>query len=67
MLDINTIIGYTHSLGVKMMNVFKNDVELAEFLEILADLSLEAETFEVALAALRLQTELKNLYGDNFL
>ena len=50
-----------------MMNVFKNDVELAEFLEILADLSLEAETFEVALAALRLQTELKNLYGDNFL
>ena len=50
-----------------MTEVFKNDVKLAEFLDILATLSLEAETFEVALAALRLQTELKSLYGENFL
>lgn len=49
------------------MNVFESDAELSDFLDILADLTLEAETFEVALAALKLQTELKNLYGDNFL
>lgn len=50
-----------------MTEVFKNDAELSDFLDILATLSLEAETFEVALAALRLQTELKSLYGENFL
>lgn len=43
------------------------DVELAELLEILADLSLNAETFEIARAALRLQTELLNEYGNNLL
>lgn len=50
-----------------MTEVFKNDAELSEFLEKLAILSLEGENFEVCLAALRLQTELKALYGSNFL
>lgn len=44
-----------------------NDVELSELLEFLADLSLNGETFEIARAALRLQTELLNEYGDNLL
>jgi hypothetical protein len=43
--------------------VFVTDSELAEFLKKLGDLSLEADTFEVALAALRLQTLLKTAYG----
>ncbi len=44
-----------------------DDVKLRELLEILADLSLNGETFEIALAALRLQTELVNAYGNNLL
>jgi hypothetical protein len=40
-----------------------NDVILNELLEVLADLTLEGPNFEVALAALRLQTELINFYG----
>lgn len=43
--------------------VFVTDSELAEFLNKLADLSLNADTFEVALAALKLQTLLKTAYG----
>jgi hypothetical protein len=39
-------------------------VKFHELLEILADLSLNGETFEIAHAALRLQTELVNTYGD---
>ena len=49
------------------MPLFKNDSELAEFLDFLADLSLNGETFEVCLSALKLQTALKELYGENFL
>jgi hypothetical protein len=41
-----------------------NDVVLAELLDILAELTLEGPNFEVALAALRLQTELKKAYGE---
>ena len=40
-----------------------NDVVLAELLEVLADLTIDGPTFEVASAALRLQTELINFYG----
>jgi hypothetical protein len=43
------------------------DSELSEFLDKLADLSLEGETFEICLYALKLQTALKEIYGDNFL
>ena len=43
------------------------DVELSELLDFLADLSLNAETFEIARAALRLQTRLLKEYGDNLL
>lgn len=43
--------------------MFKSDVELAEFLDFLADLSLNGENFEVCLAALRLQVALKDLYN----
>lgn len=43
------------------------DSELAEFLEKLGDLSVEGETFEICLSALKLQTALKEVYGDNFL
>jgi len=44
-----------------------NDVQLHDFLEILIDLSLEGETFEICIAALKLQTALLSVYGDNFL
>lgn len=44
-----------------------SDVELSELLDFLADLSLNAEDFEVAKSALKLQTLLLNAYGDNFL
>lgn len=37
-------------------------IELSELLEFLADLSLNAPTFEVASAALRLQTSLADFY-----
>ena len=43
------------------------DVKLNELLETLAELSLEGESFEIALAALKLQTLLKAHYGDNLL
>ena len=43
------------------------DVELSELLEFLADLSLNAETFEIVRAALRLQTRLLKEYGNNLL
>jgi len=39
-----------------------DEVKLKELLEILADLSLEGETFGICLAALRLQTELTQFY-----
>lgn len=42
--------------------MFENDVKLNEFLEKLADLSLNGENFEIALAALKLQTALKEFY-----
>lgn len=44
--------------------MFENDLAYAEFYNTLVSLSLEAENFEIALAALRLQTELKALYGE---
>lgn len=44
-----------------------DDVKLAELLEILGELSVEGETFEVCLYALKLQVELKRLYGNNLL
>jgi hypothetical protein len=37
-------------------------IELSELLEWLADLSLDAPDFETALAALKLQSALKNYY-----
>ena len=43
------------------------DSELAEFLDKLAELSVEGETFEIALHALKLQTALKKVYGENLL
>lgn len=42
--------------------MFKNDVVLNEFLEFLGDLSIEGETFEICLAALKLQSALKEIY-----
>jgi hypothetical protein len=42
--------------------MFKDDVALGEFLEFLGDLSLEGETFEICLAALKLQSALKEIY-----
>lgn len=48
------------------MPVFNSDVELVEFLNFLGDLSIDGETFEICLAALKLQTALKQAYG-NFL
>ena len=43
------------------------DAELIELLAFLADLSLNAETFEIARDALRLQTRLLKEYGNNLL
>lgn len=48
------------------MPVFKNDLEFNEFLEFLADLSVYGETFEIALSALKLQTALKEFYGNPY-
>lgn len=45
------------------MPVFKDDIEYKSFIEFLADLSLDGETFEIALAALKLQTALTEYYG----
>jgi hypothetical protein len=42
--------------------MFENDVVLGEFLEFLGDLSIEGETFEICLAALKLQSALKEIY-----
>lgn len=44
-----------------------DDVKLAELLETLADLSVEGETPEIALLALKLQVALTEVYGDNLL
>lgn len=49
------------------MNEKIDDVFLAEMDDFLAILSLEAETMEIALLALRLQSALKKTYGENFL
>ena len=43
--------------------MFENDQTYAEFYETLVTLSLEGESFEVCVAALRLQTLLTELYG----
>jgi len=42
--------------------MFKSDVEFSEFLDFLADLSVNGETFEICLSALKLQTALKEFY-----
>ena len=39
-----------------------DEAQLKSLLETLADLSLDGETFEICLAALRLQTELQEFY-----
>ena len=44
-----------------------DDVFLNELIEKLAFLTLEADTFEIALLALKLQTKLQAEYGENFL
>ena len=49
------------------MPIFKTDSELTEFLDFLGDLSVEGETFEICLSALKLQSALKELYGINLL
>lgn len=46
------------------MPTFKNDSDYNDFLDFLATLSLEGETFEIALAALKLQTALTEFYGN---
>lgn len=43
--------------------VFVTDSDLADFLKVLGDLSLDGATFEIALAALKLQTLLREAYG----
>ena len=45
------------------MPVFKNDLEFIEFLDFLAELSVNGETFEIALRALKLQSTLIKVYG----
>lgn len=47
--------------------MFENDTDYADFFEKLATLSLEAENFEIALAALKLQSALKATYGSPYL
>lgn len=42
--------------------MLENDVVLSEFLDLLADLSVNGETFEICLAALKLQSALKETY-----
>lgn len=43
--------------------MFESDVVYAEFYEILVTLTLEGETEEIALAALRLQSLLTEVFG----
>ena len=43
--------------------MFESDVTYAEFYEILVTLTLEGESEEIALSALRLQTLLTEIYG----
>jgi len=50
----------------KKMPVFKNDLDFSEFLDFLAELSVNGETFEIALSALKLQTALKEFYGNPY-
>jgi len=42
--------------------MFESDVALSEFLDFLADLSVNGETFEICLSALKLQGALKEFY-----
>jgi len=46
--------------------MFENDLIYNQFLDFLADLSLDGETFEVCLAALKLQTYLIETYGKPY-
>lgn len=46
------------------MPIFENDSDYNDFLDFLATLSLDGETFEIALAALKLQTALTECYGN---
>jgi hypothetical protein len=55
------------SLLENQMPLFKTDSELTEFLDFLGDLSIDGETFEICLSALKLQSALKELYGINLL
>lgn len=43
--------------------MFESDLTYAEFYEILVTLTLEGETEEIALAALRLQVALTEVFG----
>lgn len=58
---------HSHGIMDLLQETTMDDVKLAELLEILGELSVEGETFEVCLHALKLQVELKRLYGDNLL
>jgi hypothetical protein len=49
------------------MERIMDDVKLMELMELLGDLSLEAETLEMAIMALKLQNLIKTEYGENFL
>ena len=59
-VDLNS--GLVENLFLDGENMFKDDVALSEFLEFLGDLSLEGESFEICLAALKLQSALKEIY-----
>lgn len=58
---------HSHGIMDLLQETTMDDVKLAELLEILGELSVEGETFEVCLHALKLQVELKRLYGNNLL
>ena len=45
------------------MPIFETDLDYIEFLDFLANLSIEGETFEICLNALRHQTALQEFYG----
>lgn len=45
------------------MPFFETDLDYIEFLDFLATLSVEGETFEICLNALKLQTALQECYG----
>jgi len=61
-----TEIGYSGIITIMMIRkgteMLENDVALSEFLDLLADLSLNGESFEICLAALKLQSALKEVY-----